>query len=78
MRFSSFFSLTNAAARARRKSLVPAVRAPPRSELAARAEAVSEVKLLPALGERREEDAGGCGLLCGGAPPLAGLVSVEV
>ena len=45
---------------------------------AARAEAVSEVKLLPALGERKEDDAAGCGLLCGGTPPLVGLVSVEV
>ena len=30
------------------------------------------------VGERKEEDVVGCGLLCGGAAPLGGVVSVEV
>ena len=78
VRASSIDALLAESERARRKSLVPAVRAPPRAELAARAEVVPEVELVPAHGERKEDDAAGCGLLCGGAPPLVGVVSVEV
>ena len=77
VRASSIDALLAESERARRKSLVPAVRAPPRAELAARAEVVPEVELVPAHGERKEDDAAGCGLLCGGAPPLVGVVSVE-
>ena len=77
VRASSIDALLAESERARRKSLVPAVRAPPRAELAARAEVVPEVELVPAHGERKEDDAAGCGLLCGGAPPLVGLVSVS-
>ena len=78
VRASSIDALLAESERARRKSLVPAVRAPPRAELAARAEVVPEVELVPAHGERKEDDAAGCGVLCGGAPPLVGVVSVEV
>ena len=72
VRASSIDALLAESERARRKSLVPVVRAPPRAELAARAELVPEVELMPAQGERREDDVAGCGLLCGG------VVSVEV
>ena len=78
VRASSIDALLAESERARRKSLVPAVRAPPRAELAARAEVVPEVELVPAHGERKEDDAAGCGLLCGGAPPLVGVRYVEV
>ena len=67
-------------ARARRKSFAT-VRAPPRAELAGRAEVVSDIELMPALGERKDaaiEDLAGCGLLCGGGPPPGVVVSVEV
>ena len=76
---SSIDALLAESARARRKAAATA-RAPPpqRAELAARAKLVSEDELVPALGERKDEDAAGCGLLCGGAPPLGGVVSVEV
>ena len=79
VRVSSIDALLVESARARRKSFATTARAPPqRAELAARAELVSAVELAPALGERKDEDAAGCGLLCGGAPPLVGVVSVEV
>ena len=78
VRASSIDALLAESERARRKSLVPAVRAPPRAELAARAEVVSELELVPAHGERKEDDAAGCVLLCGGAPPLVGVRYVEV
>ena len=42
------------------------------------AERVSEIELLPAFGVKTDDDAVGCGLLCDGAPPLVGGVSVEV
>jgi len=78
VRASSIDTLLAESARARRKRFAATARAPPRAEPAARAEIVSEVELIPAPGERKEDDAIGCGLLCGGAPPLVGVVSVEV
>jgi hypothetical protein len=78
VRASSIDTLLAESARARRKRFAATARAPPRAEPAARAEPVSEVELIPAPGERKEDDAIGCGLLCGGAPPLVGVVSVEV
>ena len=51
-----------------------------RAELAGSAELVSDVEPVPEHGERKDEDANvaGCGLLCGAAPPLVGVVSAEV
>ena len=77
VRASSIDTLLAESARAPSKRFAATVRAPPRAEVA-RAELVSEVELVPASGERKEDDAIGCGLLCGGAPPLVGVVSVEV
>ena len=72
VRASSIDALLAESERARRKSLVPALCTPPRAEL------VPEVELVQAHGERKEDDAAGCGLLCGGAPPLVGVRYVEV
>ena len=77
VRASSIDTLLAESARAPSKRFAATVRAPPRAEVA-RAELVSEVELVPAPGERKDDDAIGCGLLCGGAPPHVGVVSVEV
>ena len=77
VRASSIDTLLAESARAPSKRFAATVRAPPRAEVA-RAELVSEVELVPAPGERKDDDAIGCGLLCGGAPPHVGVVSIEV
>ena len=77
VRASSIDTLLAESARARRKRFAATARAAPRAE-AARAELVSEVELVPAPGERKDDDAIGCGLLCGAAPPHVGVVSIEV
>ena len=77
VRASSIDALLAESARARRKSLVLPAR-PPRAELAARAEPVPEVELIPQFGVGKDDDVAGCGLLCGGSPPLVGVVSAEV
>ena len=77
VRASSIDTLLAESARAPSKRYAATVRAPPRAEVA-RAELVSEVELVPAPGERKDDDAIGCGLLCGGAPPHVGVVSIEV
>ena len=80
VRASSIDALLAESAKARRKSFAT-VRAPPRAELAGRAEVVSDIELMPVLGERKDaaiDDLAGCGLLCGGSPPPGAVVSVEV